>query len=122
MRNAVLAVLAASLCAVAIANPVVANAAAASPRPSAAFTFKHNKVERDVKPVLTYRTTHLPRPSFAYLQRQYGSTRVWKNVERLKKAAGTVTAPGVQMGKYEYRIWVGKSGRTVVTSGVQRLY
>ena len=96
--------------------------AATSVRPSAVFAFKHDRVTHGVKPVLTYRTGHLPRRSIIYLQRQYGSAHVWKNVERLKARTGTVTAPGVQIGKYAYRIRVTKSGRKVVISATRALY
>lgn len=122
MRKLIVAASVASACLFAMATPVIANAAVSAPRPSAAFAFKHDSVDKGIRPILTYRTAHLPRRSVVYLQRQFGSARVWKNVELLKKAAATITAPGVQIGKYEYRIWVGKSRRTVVTSAVHPLY
>lgn len=107
---------------VAVTGAATAQAALSAPRPSATFAFKVNRIQHLVKPVLTYKTSNLPRGSVINLQRQFGTGRVWKNVERLKAAKGTVSAPAVQMGKYEYRIRVTKSGRAVVTSATKPLY
>jgi hypothetical protein len=106
----------------AVTGSATSEAAASAPHPSATFAFKADRIQHLVKPVLTYKTSHLPRRSVIDLQRQFGTGRVWKNVERLKATKGTVSAPGVQMGKYEYRIRVSKSGRTVVTSATKPLY
>jgi hypothetical protein len=94
----------------------------ASTHPTATFTFKHSKVDRNVKPVLTYSTSHLPTRSVIYLQRQFGTAHVWENVEKLKAAKGTTTAPGVPMGKYGYRIRVLHKGKAIAYSHIRYLY
>jgi hypothetical protein len=99
-----------------------ARAATATPKPTASFAFKHDRVKANTKLVLTYRTAHLPAGAKDYLQRQFGSAHVWKNVMLLKAASGTATAPGVQIGKYAYRMHVTKSGKVLVNSRTRSLY
>lgn len=91
-------------------------------RPSATFYFKHQRVNQGSKPVVIYSTSHLPAHSVIYLQREFGSAHVWENVEHLKFRNGTVTAPGVQMGMYNYRVRVTARGKVVVTSRTRPLY
>ncbi len=99
-----------------------AQASVATTRPSATFHFKAVRVDQGTKPVVIYSTSHLPAKSVSYLQRQFGSAHVWENVEKLKAASGTVTAPGVEMGKYVYRLRVMQGSKVVVTSAARTLY
>lgn len=103
------------------AAPALASAHAKA-RPTASFTFVHDKVNAGTRPSLTYTTAHLPKGSVRFLQRQFGFGHVWKNVERLPRAAGTTTAPAVPMGKYEYRLRVVASGKQVTVSKTHPLF
>jgi hypothetical protein len=94
----------------------------ATARPSATFYFKSQRVNQGSKPTVIYSTGHLPAHSVIYLQRQFGSAHVWRNVEHLKLRNGTVTAPGVEMGKYDYRVRVTARDTVVVTSRTRALY
>jgi hypothetical protein len=91
-------------------------------RPTASFTFVHDKVDAGKRPSLTYTTEHLPKGSARYLQRQFGFGHVWKNVKHLLRAAGTTTAPAVPIGKYEYRIRVVAKGKQVAVSKTHPLF
>jgi hypothetical protein len=110
----------AALCAGA-PGPAMASANATA-RPTASFSFVHDKVSAGKRPSLTYATAHLPKGSTRYLQRQFGFGHVWKNVEPLRHAAGTTTAPAVTMGKYEYRIRIVAHGKQVTVSKVHPLF
>jgi hypothetical protein len=101
--------------------PAIASAHAKT-RPTASFTFVNDKVDAGKRPSLNYTTAHLPKGSVRYLQRQFGFGHVWKNVERLRLAAGKTTAPAVPIGKYEYRIRVVARGRQVVVSRIHPLF
>ena len=122
MHKLIITVSVAGALALAVPAAALAQPSAPAVRASAVLAFKHDKVSHGVKPVFTYKTAHLPSGAVIDLQRQYGSAHVWKNVERLRAGPGTATAPGVPMGKYDYRLRVTKSGRTVVTSAVRPLY
>lgn len=122
MRKLILVVTALGTSLLAFVLPAAAHASVTAARPTASFSFKHNRISAGVKPVINYKTTNLPKGSSIYLQRQYGTARVWKNVKQLAARSGTASAPAVQMGKYLYRIRVRKSGRTVVTSATRTLY
>lgn len=120
-----LRVLAAGALAAALTAGVSAPAVAsthAKARPTVSFTFVHGKVDVGKRPSLTYKTAHLPKGSVRFLQRQFGFGHVWKNVERLRRAAGTVTAPAVPMGKYEYRVRVVAKGKQVTVSKTRPLF
>jgi hypothetical protein len=94
----------------------------AAAHPSMTFYFKNQRVNQHSRPTVIYSTGHLPAHSVIYLQRQFGSAHVWENVEHLKLRSGTVTAPGVEMGKYDYRVRVTARGTVVVTSRTRALY
>jgi hypothetical protein len=94
----------------------------AKARPTASFTFVHDKVDAGKRPSLKYTTAHLPKGSAIFLQRQFGFGQVWKNVEHLPRAAGTTTAPAVPMGKYEYRIRVVAHSKQVTVSKTHPLF
>jgi hypothetical protein len=99
-----------------------AQAADSASHPSAYFHFKDERVTPKLKPIVIYSAKDLPADSVIDLQRQFGTGHVWENVQKLKAAAGTVTAPAVEMGKYGYRIRVTKGSKVVVTSATHTLY
>ncbi len=113
---------AASLAVLACLSATAAQAAVSSSHPSASFHFKDASVTDKTKPTVIYSTKNLPAKSVIYLQRQFGTAHVWENVEKLKAAAGTVTAPADEMGKYEYRVRVTQGSKVVVTSTTHPLY
>jgi hypothetical protein len=107
---------------VAVTLPAVAQAAPMAAKPSANFSFVINKVNQGVKPRFSYSVKNEPRGSEIYLQRQFGSAHTWENVEHLKAASGTTTAPAVRIGPYVYRIRLSTGKKTVTTSRAENLY
>lgn len=61
---------------------------------------------------LTYAASHLRRGSKLYVQRQFGTRRVFKDVVRLRKASGTSSASGLPVGRYAFRL-AAYHGRTL---------
>lgn len=122
-KAAVLAAAVASISAFAMAGSAAAAAhQASSTRPSATFSFAHEKVKAGTKPAVTYGSAHLPSRAVIYLQRQSSASGAWKNVLRLKAHAGKAIAPAVKIGRYAYRIRVVKHNHTVVISASHYLY
>jgi hypothetical protein len=112
----------------AFAVPAIAAGTGAAPhstaaaKPTAEFSFTHNRVKQKTRAQFTYATAHLPQGSSVYLQWQVGTAHVWQNVLRLKHASGTDSTPRVGMGKWKYRIRVVRDRSTVVSSRSRTLY
>ena len=100
----------------------LAAAASALAKPAVSFAFASNKVSADHPVSVSYSSSGLPAGSSLYLQRQEGTARAWKDVEKLKGTAGTETAPGVPAGKYVYRIQARQSMKVVAVSASKVLY
>jgi hypothetical protein len=97
--------------------------AQADAKPSVNFSFVKDRVTQKEKLHITYSSQNLPTGSLIYLQSQVGSAHAWKNVERLPSSASTATAPGVSVGKYEYRLLVTtRKGAPVVASHPHALF
>jgi hypothetical protein len=99
-----------------------ATAASAAARPSVTFTFAKNRVITHQAVTVTYSSRRLPRGSGLYLQRQFGSARVWKNVSKLHGTSGTQKIAGVPQGRYSFRVRARRDGRTLAVSPTRRLY
>lgn len=102
------------------AVPGTAQAAQAG-KPSVEFRFSHREVAAGTKPRLTYFASDIPSGSKLYLQRQFGPSHVWENVERLRSEMGTVTAPADPAGHYHYRVRVSDGRHAVAISAHRRL-
>jgi hypothetical protein len=95
--------------------------ATARVRPSVTFSFVADRVTQNTKLHLSYADKHLPRRSVIYLQWQVGTRHVWQNVEKIRTAR-TASAPGVQIGRYDYRLLVVSNGKAVAASATRDLY
>jgi hypothetical protein len=107
-------------CLIGIAAPAIA--APAKAHPSATFTFKSARVTANAQPTVVYSSAHLPAGSVLYLQRDFGTKHVFKNVKKLAGHAGSVAAPGVAMGRYTYRVVAVRSKKDVAVSSTRFLY
>jgi len=103
------------------AGLVVAGGPAMASTPTVSFSFAHRRVTQNTTLHLTVSSAHLPRNTTLYLQRDFGTNHVFKNVEKVPHNAGT-TAPGVAMGAYKYRIVAIHGGSRIATSTVKRLW
>jgi hypothetical protein len=96
--------------------------ASARSRPSAAIAFANGRLSAGQPLKVFFSTAHLPRRASVYLQRQFGTQKVFKNIMKLKGAKGAVTTSGLQMGRYGYRVIVKLGKRTVTTSSVDQAF
>jgi hypothetical protein len=87
----------------------------------ATLTLASSQVDAGSAFNVTYQTTGVSGSARVYLQRQFGTAKVWKSVRQLKGAEGTVSAPSVQIGEYKYRILI-LVGRKMMTSATKTLY
>jgi hypothetical protein len=102
---------------------VVAAGPAAAAGPSATLTVQHSRINSGTAPVFTWSSSGLPRGRTLYLQRQFGTQHVWKNILTLAGGKGTVTAPKLtSLGAYDFRVHVVKNGATVVNSKTRVVY
>jgi hypothetical protein len=95
--------------------------AIASTRMQVTFAISSESVDAGTSFTVTYGVRNSSATARVYLQRQFGTAKVWKSVKRLSGAEGTVAAPDVPIGKYEYRVYV-IEGRTIATSPIKLLY
>jgi hypothetical protein len=96
-----------------LAVPATAEAASA---PTAAVALAHSQISSGSKPSITYLTAGLPAGSVTLLQeRRAGSRHGWTAVERLG-TAGTVSAPALPAGVWQFRLIAGDGGRRVLAS------
>jgi hypothetical protein len=102
--------------------PAATTQAAQAAKPSAEFSFLHWRVNQN-KPIhISYAVRHIPRGSVLHLQWQAGTDHVWENVKRLSRAATKAIVPGVQIGRYAYRLQVKDGGTVLATSPVRDLF
>ena len=99
-----------------IAGAYVAMPATAGPKPTPTLTIPNNHVTANKPFNVRYSSSHVPRGSTLFLQRQFGSAHVWKNVKRLAGTHGATSAPGVQMGEYGYRVAISKPHKASIYS------
>ncbi len=119
---ALLGVAAATALALGTAAPAVASGQVPAGKPKVSFSFKANKITSTTKPVIKYAATGLPAGSTLELQRQFGTSHVWKGVTALRGHSGTASTGKVQMGEYKYRIKVDHKGKTVIISATKTLF
>lgn len=86
------------------------------------LTFAKSRVDAKQAIAVRYSSKELPKDSALYLQRQFGTARVWKNVKKLKGTSGAESVPGVPQGQYAFRILARHDGRPVVASATKKLY
>jgi hypothetical protein len=113
---------AATALALGTAAPAVAAGQAPNGKPKVSFSFKTNKITAGTRPVIKYTASGLPSGSKLELQRQFGTSHVWKDVTALRGHSGTASVAKVQMGQYQYRIKIGHKGKTVVISRSKVLF
>jgi hypothetical protein len=105
-----------------VAAPLIVPAAAvAAPRFHAVLSIPNNRVDASAPFAITYSTTNVPGNARIYLQRQFGTGKVWKSVEKLHGLSGSMNARAVPIGKYLYRIEIA-IGRSNATSAAKLLY
>jgi len=117
-------VLAAVACLIALGTTTPATASASpsiQSKTSVSLTFEHYKIKARSGPQAKYSIKHLRAGSSISLQRQFGTAHAWRTVKRLHHGSGTVRAPAIMMGKYNYRIRVTR-GRTTVVSRVRTVF
>lgn len=77
----------------------------ASTQPLLQLTIPVSTLNAGSQPSITYSSNGLAKGSSLYLQRQFGTAKVWKSVLKLTESAGTATAPSLPMGAYSYRLF-----------------
>lgn len=92
------------------------------PPSDVAFSFAANRVNQGRSSRLTYSTNHLPSGARLTLEQRQAGSADWAALRELPKLSGSVQAPAVSLGKYEYRIQVTLGTAVVATSAVHRLY
>jgi len=83
--------------------------------------FPSNKVSAGSSFPVKFVVAGMPAGTRSYLQRVAGTPPTWKSVRQLTGRIGTVTAPGVPMGKYLYRVY-SVSGQLRKASATKFLY
>lgn len=107
-------------------GPMALPAAAAQAKPSVAFGFLVDRVDQNTSTTIRVSAKKLPARTTLYVQRQFGTKRIYKNITKAP-TNGTVTLPGVPIGKYAYRVVavkkVSRHGtKTVAVSRARVLY
>jgi len=87
----------------------------------ATLTLASSQVDAGSAFKVSFQTIGVSGSARVYLQRQFGTAKVWKSVRQLKGAEGTVSAPSVQIGEYKYRILI-VVGRKTIMSTTKTLY
>lgn len=108
------------ICAAAIAAE--AGSAGAAARPGATLAPVATKITANTSPHFRYGGVNLPRTAKLFLQRQFGSARVWRTVVNLVGHSGTVVAPKVPLGAYYYRNVASNNGRLIAVSGTKTIF
>jgi len=115
-------VLVPAVAAAAVVTLAVSPAGAAA-KPTASLAVSHATIATGTAPAFSYSTKHAPKGTTLYLQRQFGSKHVWKNVRKLTHASGKVTAPKLtSLGRYYYRVHGVRKGKAVVSSSAHAVY
>lgn len=109
---------ASSLIGVSFVGLPAANAAT----PTVSMKWTSARVDQNTKLELAVTSAHLGKHTTLYLQRQFGTKHVWRNVEKLTVRNGTNTAPGVPIGRYRYRVVAKRGTTTIAASRNANLY
>lgn len=96
--------------------------ASASSSPTATFSFVTNRVTHGQSPTINYSLSGVPRGASVHVQRDFGTQHVFKNIATLTGKSGSVSLPGVPMGRYRYRIRITADKKAIGTSAVHKLY
>ena len=111
MRNRLLAT--AIAIALGGALPIQAGASsAAAPRAAISMAFSSSRIDAGSAASFEYSTTGIAAGTPMFLQRQFGSGRTWKSVEKLKGTSGTAATPRMVLGRYVFRILSSGARRT----------
>jgi hypothetical protein len=97
-------------------------APATLPSSDITFSFDADHVDQGTSPQLTYSVSHLPAGAELVLQQRQASATDWASARALAAQSGSVAAPAVSLGKYEYRVLVTLDGSVIATSVAQVLY
>jgi hypothetical protein len=119
-RRVLVAIAAVLACLIGSAAPALA--APTKTHPSVTFKFKSARVNANAKPTVEYSSSHVPAGSILYLQRDFGTKHVFKNVKKLVGQSGSVAVPGVAMGRYLYRLVAVRSKKDVAVSSTRSLF
>jgi hypothetical protein len=90
-------------------------------KPRVSVSFKTPKITAETHPVVKYTASGLPAGSKLELQRQFGTSHVWKNVAALRGHSGTASVAKVLMGRYLYRVIADHKRKIVAISGSKTL-
>lgn len=97
---------------------VVSSAEAASPLK---LSIPTNRVDQKTTFSITASVGRLPSGSVVYVQRQFGTKKVYKNVASIG-GSGSYRVPGVQQGRYAYRLAAFKGSKLVAASKPRTVY
>jgi hypothetical protein len=92
------------------------------PVPTASLTFSSNRVDVSTRIRFSYSAKHLPGGASLYLQRDFGTQHVFRNIEKLASRGSTGSAPGLTMGQFRYRIVIARKRLIVGASGTRPVY
>jgi len=93
----------------------------AAPRFHATFAIPNDRINASNPFAISFSTTNVPRGARIFLQREFGTAKVWKSVTSLHGRSGAATAPGVPLGQYLYRVDI-VVGRASSASSPKPLY
>jgi len=106
---------------IAIVSP--AQASAQQRRPALSLHVTHSRISAGQAARFTYATARVPRAASVVLQRQFGSSHVWRTVRTVTAGKGTVTAPKLtQLGHYVYRLAAREHRKNLAVSGRRSVY
>jgi hypothetical protein len=94
----------------------------ALPPASASLVLVPARITAGTRPSFKFEVANTPVDSVRYLQQRFGTAHAWRNVVRLSRVSGGVTAPAVPRGRYVYRVQVVRNGVTVVNSRTRVVY
>jgi hypothetical protein len=105
-----------------VAGTIIPATVAEAATPTVALTFQPARVSANTTLHLAVKSANLPTGTVLYLQRQFGTDHIFKNVKQLTVRNGTTTAPAVAMGRYVYRIRAMRNTTVVARSANRTLY
>lgn len=103
------------------ASSVVPTAVGASARFHATLVIPNDRINASQSFTISFSTTNVPGGARILLQREFGTAKVWKSVERLHGRSGSATAPAVPLGQYLYRVDI-VVAKTAASSPPKKLY
>jgi hypothetical protein len=104
-----------------VASFVVPATVDAAARVNATLTIPNNRVNANQPFAISFSSTNVSGGARSFLQREFGTAKVWKSVESLYGRNGTVNASEISIGRYLYRVDI-ISGKSSTKSKAESIY